>query len=418
MEEFNGKSQFKKLFNYQLIIGLLSNVLVAIPAYVYGETTLSTICTILFFLTIISYLVSRFLNFLLGVHFMLLSYYSLFLYSAFTPIVSYPTILIYPIILSLSVVYSKSKTIRLLYSILCFSACLCTVYLQQKQLGASLFVSEMLSPLLIATGLMIAFPVIIITNSNILNVYQKEQEENRSSLKHKNSELKSYIDSNMQLENFAHLASHELKTPLHNVTNLTSLLMKKTKSKLDQDELELMEMVTEEGGKMSKLIADLLQLSVVKNAELKFFEIDANSFLDQLLDGYFKEYKTLISKNVAIKTIRGHKDLLAQLFINLIQNALKFSKNVSDQRVEINGFENKESYQFSVSDNGIGIKPEYKEQVFLIFKRLHNTAEYSGTGIGLSICKSVVEKHKGDIWIKDNPQGGTIFEFTLSKRLE
>lgn len=405
------------LFNYQAIIGIISNIPVAIISFIYDDLVLATICVVLLVLTILSYLISRYYNFLIGVHLMLLSYFICFFYASFTHLVSYPLILVYPIILALSVLYSRSNVVRLSYAVLCILACTYNVYLQHIYFGSSLFASEILPSILITIGLMVAFPVIIITNSNMLYLYQEQLEKQRLTLKHNNEELNSYISSNLQLENFAHLASHELRTPLNNIINFTSLLKKKAGHKLDDQELEIMEVVTSEVGRMNTLIEDLLQLSMVENAEVSFSKIDISSFLNHLIEQYFSESKSIIKTDLDLKTIVGHRDLLTQLFINLIENAIKFSKNSTNQKIEIKGREQSDFYQFLIIDNGIGIDEEFKERVFLIFKKLHNNAEYEGTGIGLSICKRIVERHRGGMTVRDNPAGGTIFEFRLSKDL-
>jgi len=249
----------------------------------------------------------------------------------------------------------------------------------------------------------------------MLYLYQEQLEKQQLNLKTKNDKLNSYIRSNLQLENFAHLASHELRTPLNNVTNFTSLLKKKTNHKLEEGEKKIMDVVTDEVAKMNKLIEDLLQLSMVKNTKMTFSVFDINQLINEILDKYFKSSRPFIKTDIQIKKVKGQKDLLSQLFINLIENAIKFSKSSEAQLVKISGYETKENYQFSLSDNGIGIQDEYKEHVFLIFKRLHNSSQYAGTGIGLSICKSIVERHGGNISVKDNLAGGSIFEFSISK---
>lgn len=381
----------------------------------YRDFLLVSICLLLFVLTIAAYFIARNYIFEYGVHLMLLSYFFCFFYAAFTHLVSHPLILVYPIILGLSIIYSRNKWVRFIYSFLCFASCAITIYLQHIYFGSTHFGSEILPSILICIGLMFAFPVIIITNSNMLHLYKNQLEEKRLHLKQNNEELNSYIDSNLQLENFAHLASHELKTPLNNVTNFTALLKKKTQNKLGLKETEIMDIIISEVGKMNGLISDLLQFSLVKNADLKYTEFDINTFINRLLTKNFKESLQLIKTEINIQTVSGHEDLLAQLFINLIENAIKFSRNSTNRNIEIKGYESTDFYNFSISDNGIGIKSEYKEHVFLIFKKLHHHSEYTGTGIGLSICKSIVERHGGSIWIKDKPTGGSIFEFNLSK---
>lgn len=250
----------------------------------------------------------------------------------------------------------------------------------------------------------------------MLYSYQAQIDEKRLNLKLKNEELNSYIKSNMHLENFAHLASHELKTPLKNVANFSSLLKKKLIYKLDDKEVEILDILTSEVGVMNGLIEDLLQLSVIDNVDLKFSRFSVSEFLNQIIEKNFIENKSIINIDVRFGYINSHKQLLSQLFINLIDNAIKFTNHSHDIEIQIVGFEEPEFYQFSIIDNGIGISQEYKEHVFLIFKRLHNNLDYNGTGIGLSICKRIVERLEGSIWVKENPSGGSIFEFRISKR--
>ena len=415
MEEWEINNQMQRLFNYQVIIGIISNITVALSCYLSKDTTLFKICILLLVLTLLAYSVSKYVKLTYGVHLMLVAYFSSFFYAAFTPLVTHPLILVYPIISGLAILYSKNNSVRFIYALFCFAACAYTVYLQQVYYGSTLIWSENLSSILISIGLMIAFPIIIIINSNILKKYQDQLEKKQFSLKRKNKKLNTYISSNLQLENFAYLASHELKTPLKNVVSLTALLEMKTKDKLEEKELEIMKIVTSEVEKMDKLIEDLLQYSLVKNTEFEVQQIGINQLLDELLESYFKESKALIKIDIPFTTVVGNKDLISQLFSNLIENGLKFSKKSKDQNIEITGSELPDFYQFSICDNGIGIDPEFEEHIFMIFKRLNQNSEYPGTGIGLTICKNIVERHGGSIWVKANPEKGTIMMLTLSK---
>lgn len=348
---------------------------------------------------------------------MLLAYFSTFFYAAFTHLVTHPLILVYPIISALAILYSRNNLVRIFYALICLSACAYTVYLQIAFFGADHFASGVLSAVLISIGLMLAFPSIFIVNSNLLEGYQKQLEENQMNLKLQNNKLNTYIDSNLQLENFAHLASHELKSPLRNIVNLTTLLQRKTKDKLDEEEAEMLNLVSTDVGRMDRLIADLLEFSLIKNTEIEFHEIQMNDLLNKIIQVNFSENQSQIESAMGIRSIHGHEGLLGQLFTNLIANALKFSSKSEEPKVRITGTEQRDSYEFKIADNGIGIQPEYKEHVFLIFKRLHRNTEYPGTGIGLAICKNIVERHGGRIWIEDNPNGGTIVNFTLRKSI-
>lgn len=259
--------------------------------------------------------------------------------------------------------------------------------------------------------------------NNIIGAYVYAQnitqlKENEKAIEEKNLELEKYIQSNLQLENFAYLASHDLRSPLNNVLNFTKLLTMTAKDKLNDNELKFLEFINEGSERMQKFIEDLLAYSLSTNKEISFSEIDTLELIQEVLidiSSSLNKNKSSIALGELPKTILGDRVLLKQLFQNLISNASKFVPKNRRPKIKINCYEANKNYLFSIKDNGIGIDDSSKELIFGIFKRLHLRTEYDGTGIGLSTCKNAVEKHGGKIWVESKEGKGSTFYFTLPK---
>ncbi len=220
--------------------------------------------------------------------------------------------------------------------------------------------------------------------------------------------------SNAELEQFAYVASHDLQQPLQVVINFTQLLAQKYKGKLDKDADEIIGYAVEGAKRMGVLIKDLLALSRIDRQGKEFAPADLNAELRRSLFNL----KTAIDESLAqvtydsLPVVRGDQILLAQLLQNLITNAIKF-RGSSPPEIHIGCEHNGNQWLFSVKDNGIGIDTKYAEKIFLIFERLHNRQDYPGTGIGLAMCKKVVELHGGKIWVESELGKGSTFYFTL-----
>ncbi|MFY9307927.1 MAG: PAS domain S-box protein [Bacteroidia bacterium] len=222
--------------------------------------------------------------------------------------------------------------------------------------------------------------------------------------------------SNAELEQFAYVASHDLQEPLRMVTSYLQLLEKRYKEQLDSDAFEFIAFAVDGSNRMRNLIHSLLEYSRINR--IKPFEwIDTKELINDVL----LNLQTSIAENKAVITIRdmpqiyGDYVLINQLFQNLIANAIKF-RNETVPKIVISASETEEEYVFSIADNGIGIQAEYVEKIFVIFKRLHSKEKYPGTGMGLAICKKIVERHNGKIWVESVPENGSVFYFTLKKR--
>jgi PAS domain S-box-containing protein len=220
--------------------------------------------------------------------------------------------------------------------------------------------------------------------------------------------------SNENLEQFAYVASHDLQEPLRTMSSYSQLLERRYKDKLDKDANEFIDFIVDAAGRMQRLITDLLAYSRLRHMESSGDFVDCNKVLSRVLTSM----KQAIAESNASVTfdnlpvIKGHEVNLMQLFQNLIGNAIKFcGKN--ECRVHVSAKKNAGEWLFSVEDNGIGIEPQYQEKIFMIFQRLHKKDEYAGTGIGLAICKKIVENHGGKIWVESELGKGSTFYFTM-----
>jgi signal transduction histidine kinase len=248
-------------------------------------------------------------------------------------------------------------------------------------------------------------------------VQQVLLEKNRE-LDAKNKQLHKYIDSNLQLENFAYIASHDLREPLRTIGNFVQLLERRHSDKIEGSGKEYMKFIVDGVQNMNMLIDDLLTYSRV-NSEAHYVEpLDMQKLLFLVihtLSTNIKEQKAVIHIGDIPNTIMGSKTKLKQLFQNLIANAIKFRKKDVPSVVHISGREDDDFWYFSISDNGIGIKAEFFDRIFLLFKKLHARHEYQGTGMGLAICKRIVEHHGGEIRVESVFGEGTTFHFSIGK---
>jgi signal transduction histidine kinase len=223
--------------------------------------------------------------------------------------------------------------------------------------------------------------------------------------------------NNAELKRFAYVASHDLQEPLRMVSSFLSLLEIRLKDKLDADSKRFIDFAVDGAERMKNLINDLLNYSRMGVDKEAFTSINVSELLEyvlSVLDVSIKEKNATIMVNTML-IIHGGKTMLHQLFLNLLTNALKYCKEIP--KVEIGFTEEIDKWVFYVKDNGIGIGAKYSDQIFAAFKRLHTRTEYSGTGIGLSVCKKIVEAHGGKIWVESIPTQGSTFYFTISKNI-
>jgi PAS domain S-box-containing protein len=222
--------------------------------------------------------------------------------------------------------------------------------------------------------------------------------------------------SNAELEQFAYVASHDLQEPLRGIAGLAQLLQQRYQGQLDSQSDEFIGLIVEGTQRMQTLINDLLAYSRIgrRGETIQLIEVETalNATLKNL-NAAIQEYEATIT-NDSLPKVRADATQLIQLFQNLIGNAIKFRANRPPQ-IHIGVSEAGDFWQFSVQDNGIGIEPQYFERIFQVFQRLHTRQEYKGTGIGLAICKKIIERNGGQIWVESEFGRGSTFYFTLPK---
>lgn len=225
--------------------------------------------------------------------------------------------------------------------------------------------------------------------------------------------------SNAELQSFAYVAAHDLQEPLRTVASYVDLLKRRYGGKLDERAASYIEGALAGARRMQNLVDDLLSLSRVETQAHPFEKVDTNAVVAAALENLqfaIDEAQAQVTTS-SLPDVRGDTSQLRQLFQNLIGNAIKFRAGRVPE-IAISALKKGYLWQFAVKDNGIGIAAEYHEKVFQVFQRLHGQSEYPGTGIGLAICRKIVERHGGRIWVESEPGQGTTFFFTLPELIE
>jgi signal transduction histidine kinase len=219
--------------------------------------------------------------------------------------------------------------------------------------------------------------------------------------------------SNEDLDNFAHVASHDLRTPLRSINSFLQLYIRKNRAQFDDTDKEYIQFISNGAKQMDNLISSLLAYASIERQKMPPKEINLNKIINSVqlnLSSLINERKADLIVS-PLPTIIVQDFLMVQLFQNLIGNGLKYNKNAIPT-VEVFSFEQNKTHIFAIRDNGIGISEQYKESVFKIFHRLHSAEEFEGTGIGLAACKRIIELYEGKIWFESDHLG-TTFYFTL-----
>jgi PAS domain S-box-containing protein len=223
--------------------------------------------------------------------------------------------------------------------------------------------------------------------------------------------------SNRELEQFAYVASHDLQEPLRMVASYTQLLGRRYRGKLDEDADEFIGFAVDGARRMQELINDLLTYSRVGSRALELEPVDVGQVVDRVvgdLGAAIAEAGATVTRQ-ALPTIMADSLQMQQLFQNLIANGIKFRRPGIAPQVHVSASSSVAGWTFTVRDNGIGIEPQYLDRIFALFQRLHTRAEYPGTGIGLAICKKIVERHGGCILVTSVAGEGTTFEISLPR---
>ncbi len=248
---------------------------------------------------------------------------------------------------------------------------------------------------------------------------QQEIQERRRAEKRLAEQARELARSNADLEQFASVASHDLQEPLRMVASYTQLLNRRYRSRFDADADEFMGFIVDGALRMQRLINDLLAFSRVGSRGKGFQPVDLGTSVTEAL-GCLRAAIEESGARIRVGTlpvVHGDPTQMEQLFQNLIGNAIKFRKG-PQPHVNIDARREDSLWRIDVCDDGIGIDPRFSERIFVIFQRLHTAADYPGTGIGLAICKKIVERHGGHIEVRSTPGQGACFSFTLPDREE
>ncbi len=255
-----------------------------------------------------------------------------------------------------------------------------------------------------------------LTNKMIDSTSDEITQRKRAQKKLKET-LAELASSNTDLEQFAYVASHDLQEPLRMISSYVQLLARRYSGKLDADADEFIGFAVDGAARMQKLINDLLTYSRVGRRRKLFEPTDVNYVLSLTLvdlENAIEESHAIIT-NDELPTVMADQAQVSQLLQNLLSNAIKF-RGEGPPHIHISSEQENGQWIFSVSDDGIGIDPQYHERIFAIFQRLHGRTEYDGTGIGLSVCKSIVERHGGNIWLESKSGSGSTFCFSIPNR--
>ena len=222
--------------------------------------------------------------------------------------------------------------------------------------------------------------------------------------------------SNEELEQFAYVASHDLQEPLRMVSSYVKLLEKRYKDKLDTDANDFIHFAVDGAKRMKELINALLELSQVGYKQELLKDVNCNDVFDKVISNLsllIKENNATVNKS-KLPIVLGNELQISCLFQNLITNAIRYKSN-NPPIIDVKTESNNKDWLFSVRDNGIGFDMQHKDRIFTIFQRLNSRANYPGTGIGLAVCKKIVELHGGKIWAESELGKGATFYFTIPK---
>ena len=245
---------------------------------------------------------------------------------------------------------------------------------------------------------------------------ERELNDNRANLeqlvKDRTADLQR---SNKELEQFAYVASHDMQEPLRMISSFTGLLEKRYNNVFDKDAKDFMCLIVDGATRMQRLIDDLLEFSRVGRLNTTCGPVDCNLVFGHAVENLARAISETCASVTSdtLPVVNANETMMIQLFQNLIGNAIKFHRKGVAPQVHLSAMRENNEWRFSVKDNGIGIDPKHFERLFTIFQRLHLRREYSGTGIGLAVCKKIVEMYNGRIWIESQPAKGSTFYFTF-----
>lgn len=254
--------------------------------------------------------------------------------------------------------------------------------------------------------------IVVVRDVTLLRKAQLQLDIQLGELFAKNRELERYITSNTELEKFAYIASHDLREPVRSIVGFAQLLQRRNADQFDDESKEFLKNIIDSAQRMNALIHGLLDYSRIGSTGKPFERTDLNEVLKKVRN----DIKVSVEESgaeIIADPLPVDELQIRQLFQNLLSNSIKFKHDGVKPIVKILAETKGDKWLFRIEDNGIGLDMKYKQKVFQLFNRLHAGDKYQGSGIGLALCKRIVERHKGEIWLESNPGKGTTFYFTL-----
>ncbi len=222
--------------------------------------------------------------------------------------------------------------------------------------------------------------------------------------------------SNADLEEFAYVASHDLQTPARNVKHVVELLRSELPEEINEESLALLKILSQSAERMEELIQGLLDFSRIQRSEALSIEpVDLEPLLQSILsETLMVEHDSITVDATDLPIVHGNPQLLGQVLENLVSNAIKYKHPDRDVHISVSAQRHGSRWAVAVADNGLGIEARFHDRIFEMFRRLHPAGEYEGTGIGLALCRKIVERHGGEIWVESEPDEGSTFIFTIA----
>ncbi|MEQ9468280.1 MAG: ATP-binding protein [Ekhidna sp.] len=242
---------------------------------------------------------------------------------------------------------------------------------------------------------------------------KKSREKLEEEVNARTSELKA---ANQELESFSYYISHDLRAPLRAINGFSEALQEDYRSKLDEEAVRYLDRIAYNSRKMGDLIDDILAFSRMHRKQTNFKKVDLNGVITDIIDHLFVESKAFIEVS-PLPEIHGDKEMINQVFANLISNAIKYSSKEESPAIEIAGEEYDDSYLIKITDNGVGFNMQYADKLFMVFQRLHADEEFEGTGVGLALCHKIMSMHDGEIWAKSEEGAGATFFLKFKKQV-
>lgn len=366
---------------------------------------------VIIFMDVLAVLLHRKRQYLGGIYLLFFSHSLIFIIPIFLGFGRISDLMAFPVIMCWAAMIVKRRSHLLAYMFILATTCGTSVYMLRFRYASHPIDKSLVGDSIVSLAILVIVYLSIRSFYKGLYNHKRLNDEKKETLTIKNARLKEHIDTNLQLESFAQSASSALKKPVAEVTDIANDFYEKSAHKLTDNELEYLNFIRGQAKQMDQLTSDLLELTTLSDDQSNKRSINPHQLVERLVSEQYDHMRDRIIIRSLPDQISANPMQIHTLLKNIIDNAIKYAHPDRPARVEISTTSSRDYHTISVMDNGRGISDEHKQNAFLIFKRLQSGGE--GTGIGLATCKRIVEKHGGTVTLKDNPDGGLIFQFSL-----